>query len=290
MAEKERNNVNGFGRQLNGELYRMFARRRTHIGFLLFLLIEGLALYFFQKPGAQRFFEEMLTRNGHAFEYYFSALTLALVLLVASVFVLGMLFLALVAGDIVAKEFEDGTLRMVLSRPVSRVRLLSVKWISCSIYTGVLILFLGVTAVVMGIFERGWGGGFFAFIPEKGVFAVYDWWPGMGRYFFALALLSISMNTVTSVAFCLSCLRIKPAAATILTAAVFITDWILALLPPLADYRDWFLTPKLDDWVYALSEIVPWWGLVRSYAIIAGIQVTSFVVGWVIFEMRDLKS
>lgn len=282
--------VSGFGRQLKGELFRMFARRRTHIGFVLFVAIEGLALYFFQKPGAQRFFDEMLSRNGYSFEHYFSALTLALVLLVASVFVLGMLFLALVAGDIVAKESEDGTLRMILSRPVTRWRLLAVKWISCGIYTVILIFFLGLTAVLMGVFERGWGGGFFAYLPEKGVLAVYDWWPGMARYFFALGLLSLSMNTVTSVAFCLSCFRIKPAAATILTAAIFITDWVLALLPPLADYQDWFLTPKLDDWVYGLSEVVPWWGLLRSYAIIAGIQISGFVLGWIVFELRDLKS
>jgi ABC-2 type transport system permease protein len=282
--------MKGFGQQLSGELFRMFARRRTHIGFFLFVLIEAVALYFFQKPGAQRFFDEMLSRNGYAFEYYFSALTLALILLLASVFVLGMLFFALVAGDIVAKESEDGTLRMVLSRPVTRLRLLHVKYVSCAIYTVVLIFFLGVTAVLMGMAERGWGGGFFAYIPEKGVFAVYDWWPGMGRYFLALGFLAVSMNTVTSLAFCLSCFRIKPAAATILTAAIFITDWVLALLPPLADYRDWFLTPKMDDWVYALSEVIPMWGMVKSYAIIVGIQVTCFVVGWLVFESRDLKS
>jgi ABC-2 type transport system permease protein len=282
--------MSGFWQQLKGELFRMFARRRTHIGFFLFVLIEALALYFFQKPGAQRFFDEMLSRNGYAFEYYFSALTLALILLSASVFVLGMLFLALVAGDIVAKESEDGTLRMVLSRPVTRLRLLQVKYLSCAIYTAVLILFLGVTAVVMGMAERGWGGGFFAFIPDKGVFSVYDWWPGMGRYFLALGFLAVSMNTVTSLAFCLSCFRIKPAAATILTASIFITDWVLALLPPLADYRGWFLTTKMDDWVYALSEVLPLWGMLKSYAIVLGVQITCFVVGWLVFESRDLKS
>ena len=44
-----------------------------------------------------------------------------------TVLLIGTLFVALVAGDIVAKEVEDGTLRVLPCQPISRLRVLTVK-------------------------------------------------------------------------------------------------------------------------------------------------------------------
>ncbi len=64
------------------------------------------------------------------------------------------LFLALVAGDVVSKEVEDGTLRMMLCRPISRTRILTVKVIVSLLYTIVLTFFVGLTALAVGIDEQ----------------------------------------------------------------------------------------------------------------------------------------
>ncbi len=282
--------MNGFWRQFKGELFRLFARKRTYIGFGSFLTIEALVLYFLQKPKVKAFYERMLERNGYGFEDYFSALTLGLIILVLTVAILGTLYLALVAGDIVAKESEDGTLRMVLARPVSRFRLLLVKYLSCLTYTAILMVFLGVSALGVGLIDRGWGGGLFAFLPEQGVFSVFDFWPGLGRYGLALVFLTLSMQTVSSIGFCLSCQRMKPAAATILTVSLLFIDFILSNMPALSEYRHWFLSPRLDQWVFTLRDVIPWARMARDYALLFGINVTCFVVGWVVFQVRDLKS
>ena len=65
----------------------------------------------------------MLAGNGYLAQEYISALTVAVIMLIPQVALLMPLYAALVGGDLVAKEAEDGTLRMILSRPISRFRL-----------------------------------------------------------------------------------------------------------------------------------------------------------------------
>jgi hypothetical protein len=50
------------------------------------------------------------------------------------------------AGDIVAKEGEDGHMRLLLARPVSRFRVLLLKYLTCTGYAVFLIQFLAWTA------------------------------------------------------------------------------------------------------------------------------------------------
>jgi ABC-2 type transport system permease protein len=151
--------------QLRGELLKLFARKRTHLGFGVFLGVEILVLVLSQMPIGQRGLRRGIERFGGVFEQYFSGLTLAMIMLPITILLLGALFLCLVGGDIVAKEVEDGTLRMTLCRPISRVRVLAIKYCTCVLYTIALVFFIGISALLAGTLVRG-NGGLFLFAPE----------------------------------------------------------------------------------------------------------------------------
>src|SRR5438477_4925546 len=112
--------------QLRGELWKLFARKRTYLGFGFFLGLELLVMVLCEIPFGQRNLRRAIERLGGAFDQYFSGLTLAMIMVPMTVILLGALFLSLVGGDVVAKEVEDGTMRMTLCRPISRLRILSV--------------------------------------------------------------------------------------------------------------------------------------------------------------------
>lgn len=168
--------------QFGHELYKLFARKRTYIGFGAFVLLQSAILALLQHPRAQGEVAELLEMNGLAFEEHYQGLTLAIVIIAFSFTFLGGLYVALVAGDIVAKEAEDGTLRMILARPVSRTRLLLIKLLACALYTVVLVLFLGATALLFASAYRGGLGRLFIFIEQEDLFAFYDTAEGLWRY------------------------------------------------------------------------------------------------------------
>src|SRR5207244_6626614 len=92
--------------------------------------------------------ERLLEGNGYFAAEYISALTVAVVMLIPQILLLMPLYAALVGGDLVAKEVEDGTLRMILSRPISRFRLLLSKWLAGVVFSAVLVIVLGGTALL----------------------------------------------------------------------------------------------------------------------------------------------
>ena len=281
-----------FFRQLYWELYRMFARKRTYIGFGIFLAVELVIYTLLTLDRAERGMERWIERVAGGFEHYFSALTLAFLIVTFTMIVLGTIFVSLVTGDIVAKETEDGNLRLLLVRPVSRLRLLVVKFLACQIYAATLFWFVGITALIVGLLERGWGGGMFIWTPELPRVTIFEWGEGMARYFLCIAGFSIVYLPVTGIAFLLSCLKIKPAAATIVTVAVVLADRILSKipLPIFEDYQHWFITSRMESWLYLLYQDIPWPRVLEAWTWLLGFGLTGFVIGWVIFERRDVKS
>src|SRR5512133_361941 len=151
---------------LRSELWKLFGKKRTYIGFGAFLLAQNAMLLAFRFTHWQKEMQRMLDGNGYIAADYVSALTVAVIMLIPQILLLLPLYASLVGGDLVAKEAEDGTLRMILSRPISRSRLLLAKWVAGVIFSALLVLSLGATALV---FARLW-------FPWKGLFVFA---PGM---------------------------------------------------------------------------------------------------------------
>ena len=278
-----------FFRQLRGELWKLFARKRTYIGFGAFFALEVVILIIFQLPKVQRSWKHLIERAGFGFEDYFSGITLAFQIVFWTTFLLGGLYVALVAGDVVSKEVEDGTLRMTLCRPVSRIRVLLLKYLACLIYTFALIFFIGISALLVGIARQGVGG-FFAFQPLEKLFVLYDFGPGLVRYLAALPLLGLSVMTVTSLAFALSCFDMKPAAATISTLTYFFADLIFRGIPYFESIKEWFITSHTDTWYNIFRTPIPVALMVEDYAYLLAVNATVVVIGMINFQQRDFKS
>ncbi|MEM1085823.1 MAG: ABC transporter permease [Verrucomicrobiota bacterium] len=280
-----------FLRQLRGELRKLFARPRTYMGYGAFVLMEILILVVYRLGGGQRYMRELIERNGYEFEHYFSSLSLTFTVMIVSMALLGSIFFALVAGDVVAKETEDGNLRLVLSRPISRFKLLLVKYTSVAIYTFTFVFFVGVTGYLMAVAAVGWEGGLFVMEPKMKVFGVYnEWSEGMGRLAMGATGIGVSMITLSSLAFMFSCLKIKPAAATILTLAVLFVDMILQNFPFFRPYESYFITWRMSCWVYLFEYDIDWWKILDAYAFLGGLNFTFFMAGLLAFQTRDFKT
>jgi len=276
--------------QLKGELRKLFARRRTYLGYVVFIVFEILILALWVKVGRGKV-AELAERNLIPIEQLYSSLTSTYWIMGGSMFLLGSIYFALVGGDIVAKESEDGNLRMVLSRPVSRLRVLLLRYCAVMIYTVTFVLFVGITGYGMSVLALGAQGGLFVWNPDLYILSVYpEWGEAFTRLFVGACFMGASMCLVTSLAFFFSCFKMKPAAATIMALSVFFIDFVLQNLPFLRDLRHVFITHRMANWAYLLQEEIPWARIVESYAILTGLNVSLFIVGWMIFQSRDFKT
>ena len=281
--------MNLFLLQLHHELIKLFARKRTYLGFGAFVLVECAVLFLLHLPKPRAGFRHVIEANGFGFERYFSGLTLAFTVVNLTVFLLPGLFLALVAGDMVSKEVEDGTMRMMLCRPVSRWRIGVLKYLACVVYTFALTAFYGLSALAAGTLYQGTGG-LFAAWPPVHLFALYDAGPGLGRYLGALPVLALCMTSFTSLGFLCSCLNMKPAAATVVTLSILFFDFIFHNVPYFESLKGYFLTGHMSAWLGVFVQRIDWRGITGDLAYLLALDATFVVVGIVAFSQRDFKA
>ena len=274
--------------QLKNELWKLFGKKRTYIGFGAFLLTQNAILLAFHFTRWQKEVERLLAGNGYLAEEFVSALTVAVCMLLPQVLLLMPLYAALVGGDLVAKEAEDGTLRMILSRPISRFRLLLTKWLAGAIFAASLVFVLALCGIAVSQPFFRWGG-LFVFVPNE-VFGVFDPGTGLQRYAAAHLLLITKAVSIMAAGFMFSCFDMKPAAATILALSLLFVNAVLQQIPYFRDFQYWFLTYHLNTWQYLFLQPIPWWKIAQSMSLLFGFNLTFVTIGAAAFQVRDIKS
>jgi len=274
--------------QLKNELWKLFGKKRTYIGFAMLLLAENCVSFALHKTHFT-FYKRLLEANGQLAESYVSALTVAIIVLAPIAPLLLPLYVALIGGDLVAKEAEDGTLRMILCRPVSRLRLLVTKWVAGFVFSMLLVVALGLFGITFARLWFPWGG-MFVWLPEEGIFSLFDPATGLQRYSVAMLFITAEACSIMGMAFMVSCFNVKPAAATIVALSLMLTDFICYHMPYFQEYKTWFLTYHMHVWQWMLKERIPWWQVLQSMTILAGYNLTFMILGCAAFQVRDIKS
>jgi len=277
-----------FARHLHNELWKLYGKKRTYIGFGAFLLAQNAMLLAFRLTHWQRDMERVLSGNGYLPRDYVSTLTVAVVMLIPQILLLMPLYAALVGGDLVAKEAEDGTLRMILSRPISRFRLLFVKWLAGGVFAASLALALGGTALLFARLWFPWRG-MFVFAPGM-VFNVLSANDGLRLYLCSHFFLAVNASVVLGLAFMFSCFNMKPAAATILSLSFLFLNLVMEGIPFFEQYQEWFLPYHFRSWLLVYAHPIPWQRVTGSLLILLAANLTTFLIGAAAFQARDIKS
>jgi len=278
-----------FYHHLRNELWKLFGKKRTYIGFGAFVLAQNAMLLMFRLRGPQHEIQRVLAGNGYLAGDYVSALTVALFMLLPQCVLLMPLYAALVGGDLVAKEAEDGTLRMVLSRPISRIQLLLTKWVAGIVFAAVLVVALGATALCFARIWFPWGG-MFAYYPPGQVFNLLEASEGLRLYAFSHLFMTLNASVILGLAFMFSCFNMKPAAATILALSFLFANVVMESLPFLERYQQWFLPYHFRIWFYIYANPPPWERIAESLCVLFAFSVTTFIIGASAFQVRDIKS
>jgi ABC-2 type transport system permease protein len=277
-----------FSRDLKWELHKLFARPRTPAGFALLLAFQAILLALLHHGGVREEVRSSIVRLGFTFQENFTGATVAALMVGNTMTVLGALQVALVAGEIVSREIEDGTMRMLLCRPIRRGRVLLVKIITALIFTCAITSFITVCALALGMLSMG-PGYWLIHSPKEDFIAHHEFWPGLTRFLAASAMMTVSNWTVACLAFMLSCLNVKPAAAAVAALAVLIVDDTLRNLPFFAAVKPHFVMTHIVAWIHVYERRVPWNFLLQNYSALLVLNAAFLAVGWFSFQRRDLK-
>lgn len=277
-----------FANQLTCELTKFVARRHSYLALAVFPIVECALLFLLHRTQSIAYFRRSIEKHGLSFDKYFSGPTLGLEMVGWMSLPLGALFLALACSDAMSKEIEDGTLRMLLCRPVSRARIVTLKYSACAIYTLALTFYIGATALAAGLFDAG-AGGLFVSLPAETLFAAHELRAGYARFVGAMPALAMSLMSVTSLGFLLSCLRMRPVSVTAATLSFVLVDSAFRHVPIFESLRPWFLTSHFAAWQQVFALPVPWMRISFDYGWLLLFDAACVTMAFAAFERRDFK-
>src|ERR1700737_3706414 len=139
------------------ELFKIFRRPRTYISFAAIaamILIIQLGLKFDGKSYLQLMMSSLSDSFYIPYSMILNGYLVAFVIL-NTLLIHVPLLVALVAGDIVAGEANMGTLRLLVSRPVSRTQLMLAKFGASVIYTVLLLVWMALLALFLSMLFFG---------------------------------------------------------------------------------------------------------------------------------------
>jgi ABC-2 type transport system permease protein len=279
----------GFRRQLRWELRKLWRRPRSYLGFAATVAFQAVVFGLLQLGPVR---ERVLRTVWPLYQRFgvddvFSALSTAVEVTGQTMLFVAAASLALVGSDIVAKEAEDGTLRMALCRPVTRTSVFFQKLVVCVLYTAALSAFVAVTAFVIGLTLEGPGPLVILTVRES-LFGVHEFGSGLARYAMAIPLVAAGFFTAALLAFTLACLPVKPATAAIVAILILLADWSIQMHPTFAPVAPYTLMTRISTWRQVFNDTIPWLRLERNYSELALVDVALLAVAWFAFQRRRL--
>tara|TARA_B100001093_G_scaffold516615_1_gene595828 strand:+ start:448 stop:1284 length:837 start_codon:yes stop_codon:yes gene_type:complete len=236
-------------RLINIELYKVFKRPRTYIGFLaIFVTVAAiqLAMYFEGEELIALAIQNL--ENDFRLEGKIINVNLMTYILLNSLIIHIPILICLVTGDTIAGEASSGTLRMILLRPFSRTQIYLAKTITGFIYTISLILFLAIMTYGMGYLLFGSGD---LIVLRRGV-TVLGSDDVMWRFFFAFCTGALSMLVVASLSMMISSFVTNAIGPIVGTISIIIALNIIFTLgaPLFKDIIPYVFTSHFVKWQY----------------------------------------
>lgn len=258
------------GHQVASELRLVFGRRRN-LGLLALLcavpVVIGVAVKASHPHGGDGPpFISQLTDNG---------LFLAFTALAVCLPVFLPLAVAVVSGDAIAGEASTGTLRYLLTVPVSRGRTLVVKAIGVLVYLAVAVVLLTVVGQLAGVALFGAHG---VTLLSGDTVPLRD---GLLRSAGVAAYVFVDLTGLVAIGLFFSTLTEVPVGAMAATVVVAIAVAVLDSVPQLGTFRSLLLTHHWLDFAELLrsnpdlGQLVQWSMLPLAYAAVFGAAAWS---------------
>ena len=258
------------------ELLKLLAQKRTYLGLGVAVLVPLIFTFvLIIKPGGP---------NDIPLGRYIRETGLALpfvVLFFMSIWAFP-LITALVAGDIVASESHNGTLKTILTRSRDRGQIYAGKVLAAFTYTAVVVLAMGVVAVTAASIE--WGFNPLTSLSGTTVSAQH----ALGLLAASLAIYAWPMAAIAAFGIFLSTVTRNSAAAVVGTLMWALLMQLLGVLPGTESIRPYLLGEQFQAWHGFLRTPADWTPVVRALWVCALYVTVPLAAGYLVFVRRDV--
>jgi len=230
------------------ELFKIFKRPRTYISFAAVAALVVI-IQFGLKVDGTSYIGFMLRDLSASFDISGNILNGYLVcfIILQLLLVHVPLLITLISGDLISGEANMGTLRLLLTKPISRTEVILAKFLAATIYTFLLLLWMAILALALSIALFGTDdmlnlkSGYIVQLKENDIF-----W----RYVCAFGFAALAMLTVAALGFFLSIFAENSIGPIVATMSIIVVFTILSTLdiPVFNAIKPYLFTTHMIGW------------------------------------------
>jgi ABC-2 type transport system permease protein len=259
------------------ELTKLRYQKRTYLGLgaaAIVPLLFVIAIHFRHDRHHGDFaFASYLDRSG---------LAVPLVILLFGAVWMFPLITALVAGDIIASEDHNGTLKTILTRSLERWEIFGGKALAAASYAVLAILINVTVAVIAGSIQSGFNSleslsGTIVSAP-KALELVYASFLVYMIPIFAIVCIGLMLSAVTR----------NSAAAVVGTLMISLLIQLIGILPGLSGLQPYLLSTQFNAWQGFLRTPIDWVPITRAIWVCLLYGVPALAVAFLVFLRRDV--
>lgn len=269
------------------EIYKVFIRRRSYIGFgaILFIVIMLLLAVNYEAKTVIDFLTSNL-KESFSFQGNLINGNLYAHIVMRSLWVHIPLLVILVTGDLVSGEYQSGTFRMLLSRPVSRFSIISSKFIAGWIYVFLLVLFMAVLSLGLGYLFLGNGD----LLVTNNTINIFNSDDVLWRFVLAYSFGLLSMLTVASLSILLSTVFDNSVTAILTSLALVIVLTFLSTfnIPFINAIKPFLFTTQMGGWQSFFSFEIDFSGIILQSIILLIHILAFYLLSLYIFIRKDI--
>lgn len=271
------------------ELYKIFRKPRTYIGFgaIAFIVVVVNLGFLFEGEQLLGFLLDSLKDKFLLSGNLINAYTMTFVIL-NSLWIHLPILISITAGDMISGEANNGTFRLLLTRPISRTKLLFAKLFAAWIYTILLLLFMIALSLTLGYLIFGVGD----LIVIKSTISILAADDTLWRFGYATIYGIMSMTTVTTLSFFLSSLSensIGPIVGTfaIIVGLTIVSTLGYALIAPIVPY---LFTTYLPSWDIFFQMEMDYDKLNTAISVNLAYTIAFILITFYYFKQKDILS
>ncbi len=197
------------------------------------------------------------------------------------------------AGDSIAGEMQDGSLKLHLARPRSRTGVILAKFFATYLVTLAYSLYFATVTLLIAILLRGWS-------PTQVIFMFGSWGvdfttmrepQAIERYYAMVVYFSFSLMALGSMTLFFSTLFNRMTAATIVAITVYFVSYIVAALPFTEVLKPFLISETMGGGTAFMFWVIdiPWQKLTVNLALL-GLYIAGFLTLSIInFNTKDIK-
>lgn len=272
------------------EFIKIAAKPRSYLGLVAITVLVAVILFALKADGMSFIsfvtasFEQTLSFEGNIMNGNLVAF-IVLQMLVIHI----PLLVALVTGDLVSGEAAMGTIRMLLTKPISRRTMLLSKFLAGAVYTLLIVIWLGILAVIVG--KIMFGAGDIMVLNSDGLVIIKEMdvnW----RYVGAFGVAFLALLTVSSLSIMLSCFSENSIGPIVTTMAIIILFTIIGTLDVTIfdPIKPFLFTTHMIAWRSFFEDPLPWDVIKESSIILLVHNVIFISIALFQFNKKDIKS